>query len=274
MPFRLAWTSRSPDRARHAHFAAPAEVATICEVGMPYEPDWQAREERLFALCAEVAAATGRPDSGSEGDVPDRRTVVCGFGPGGARHGGPGGESGGRPELPVNKWTPLPTKSAPLYWHAMPVFAPSRGQASCWAGRGQRRRRRFRDRRTTSAPSTQHRAPGLRISRAPPLRSCVTPASPIWAWPSPGARPWCRAARPSDRPRRHLGLEAPGDRLRPGRYDLSGVQPGEQEVARSKATNTPLVYGPGAGYDPVNDEIVLFPHFTPSTATSLRSTET
>jgi hypothetical protein len=47
--------------ARAAHNLPYQPKSYNLEVGMPYEPDWQAREEELFVLCAEVAqAASGQ----------------------------------------------------------------------------------------------------------------------------------------------------------------------------------------------------------------------
>jgi hypothetical protein len=44
--------------ARATHNLPVQPKSYNLEVGMPYEPDWQAREDQLFALCGEVAGKT------------------------------------------------------------------------------------------------------------------------------------------------------------------------------------------------------------------------
>jgi len=174
------------------------------------------------------------------------------------------GEGGGMPELPVNKWTPLPTKSAPLYFHAAPVYAPSRGQVFFWGRDGAsggggdsgiaRNDICAFDAASGAWVSDVPSAPGkeLRDARAANLgvgftgRAAMLPGgTPVPSTISCGGT-W-------DSKRNEIV------------YTVGGMtfayNPETKKWRDLQAQNAPRVCGPGAGYDPVNDEIVLFPHF-------------
>lgn len=174
------------------------------------------------------------------------------------------GEPGGMPELPLNKWTPLPTKSAPLYWHAMPVYAPSRGQVFFWGRDGA--------------------SGGGGDSGIARNDICAFDTSTgTWVSDIPSAsRKELVDARAANLGVGFTGRAAmlPGGTPVPSTISCGGTwasrrneivytaggmtfayNPESRKWRDLKAANAPMVYGPGAGYDPVNDEIVLFPHF-------------
>ncbi|HOX05331.1 MAG TPA: hypothetical protein PK280_02935 [Planctomycetota bacterium] len=174
------------------------------------------------------------------------------------------GESGGMPELPVNKWTLLPTKSAPLYWHAMPVYAPSRGQVFFWGrdgasgGGGESGIARndicafdaAKGEWVSDVPSASRKeladARNANLGVGFAGRAAMLPGgTPVPSTISCGGT-W-------DSKRNEIV------------YTVGGLtfayNPEAKKWRDLKAEKAPRVYGPGAGYDPVNDEIVLFPHF-------------
>jgi hypothetical protein len=190
------------------------------------------------------------------------------------------GESGAMPEpldsaqgperarrvegLPVNKWTALPTRSAPLYWHAMPVYAPGRGQVFFWGRDGA--------------------SGGGGESGIARNDICAFDAAKgEWVSDVPSAsRKELADARNANLGVGFAGRAAllPSGTPVPSTISCSGTwdskrseivytvggmtfayNPEAKKWRDLKAEKAPFVYGPGAGYDPVNDEIVLFPHF-------------
>jgi len=205
------------------------------------------------------------------------------------------GEPEGLAKLPVNHWVKLPCKTEPGYvWSAL-VYVPSRGQILHWGATANpahsRDDVRAFDLATMDWVSDYPSAPAevLRKSADPEGGKSVRVWG-TWAMLPETARPapsWTVNAVTYDSKRKQVvfalrGMMAAYDPATRtwrdlkaetelnGKWSLNpstpygmfehGLRP-EQDFHNHRIPGPPPVYGAGICYDPVNDEIVLFPHW-------------
>ncbi|MGC4115118.1 MAG: calcium-binding EGF-like domain-containing protein [Myxococcales bacterium] len=162
-------------------------------------------------------------------------------------------------DLPVNTWTLLPGKVSRPYRYSSPVYSPSRGQVLHWGRSGAEGWRNdvlAFDVSTLSWVSDGNGAPEKELADAQREGTLLGVAITGTAGMLPGGTPapsTTAAAGVWDSKRNEVV------------YPLAGMtfsyDPTKRTWRDFKAANTPLLYGPGAGYDPINDELVVFPHF-------------
>lgn len=172
-------------------------------------------------------------------------------------------EQGATAALEVNKWTLLPHKVHVPYKFCSPVYVPSREQVLHWG----------RDGANGGGGQSGGRNDVLAFDAAKGAWISDGPGAPdkelVEAYKNNvGVAILGRASMLSG------GTPAPstvscGGVWDPKRKELiycmagmtAAYNPETRKWRDLGAQHVPLLYGPGAGYDPVNDEIVLFPHF-------------
>ena len=196
---------------------------------------------------------------------------------------GPAGEAGGAAGLPVNKWTQLPSRREPGYVWSSPVYVPSRGQLVHWGSTDIRTGGRLGFEKGTSRNDALalDASTGNWISDYPSDEKAAVGIAGVTGGGGmlPSGRP-----KPShvmqggcwDSKREQVvytmkGLMAAYDPKTKIWKDLGAktVMPfpafeyssGIAANPRTEFAGGPPVYAVGTCYDPVNDEILLFPHF-------------
>ncbi len=179
--------------------------------------------------------------------------------------GGGGGPAAGQPvATPVNTWVRLSGSVQHPPMHSMPVFAPSRGQVFQWGRDGWNGGGAERG-----------------VARNDILAFDVSKG--VWVSDVPSASG--KVLKDAQRAGLGIGVGGVAGMLPNGTpapstvscgvcwdskrneivYTLAGLTCSYDPTTRKwrdfKAANTPRLYGAGTGYDPVNDEIVVFPHF-------------
>ncbi len=170
-------------------------------------------------------------------------------------------------ELPVNKWTRLPVKVAPGYMWAQHVYAPSRGQLLHWGAIGTVKSARRNDVRAFDPAKGDWVSDYAPAGKLPEMRG--TRGLGVYYSGRGGMLPGGTPA-PSyivngvtwDSKRKQViytmrGLMAAYD---PGKKTWKDLK-AKTVIDGKEHPGGPPVYGVGTCYDPVNDEIVMFPHF-------------
>lgn len=192
----------------------------------------------------------------------------------------PAGSQPATTDLPSNKWVKLPAKAKPGPVLCAPIYVPTRGQLLHWGQADQWDKTCSNDVRAFDAKAGDW--------------VCDYPSDP-GSWPAANGLAGQGSMLPSGRPRPSMvlhgvcwdstrerviytmsGLMAAYDPKTRTWTDLKArtVMPtsmAEFTVAEGSPKPTgkmktefpggPPVYGMGTGYDPVNDEVILFPHF-------------
>lgn len=170
-------------------------------------------------------------------------------------------------KLPVNQWVKLPTNAKSGYMWAQHVYAPSRGQLLHWGAIGSRKVARRNDVAAFDAAkgtwvgdyAPAKKLPDMRGSRGigvyyrgrGAMLPCGTPA------PSYIVNGACWDSKRKQVVYTMRGLMAAYDPEKRTWKDLKA----KTVIGDKEHPGGPPVYGVGTGYDPVNDEIVMFPHF-------------
>ena len=174
-------------------------------------------------------------------------------------------------ELPLNQWAKLETKKEAGYTYSQPIYVPSRSQVLHWGGvsGGDYRPWMRNDVRAFDAARLEWVSDYPRAEKLPGLKTGSSEGKGV-SYVGTGEMLPCGTPAPSlivngvcYDPRRDQviytmkGLMAAYDPKTKTWRDM-----GAKTILDGKEyAGGPPVYGVGTGYDPVNDEIVLFPHW-------------